>query len=1189
MMLRLARWIGIRPKRRLPCRLASLAAVSLTLLLSGNLSSARAQDETLWQIGTFNESSSDLAPVVDPATGQPRIDYSNPAQDPVYIVGKSDPARDWFAFQPGTANGRAGHRPHPFTILFDLAESPEGSYKLRVSLLAYAPRLPKLQVELNGHRGWFYQHPRLSYNAGDPWIFYLPHYSTTQIECDLPLRYLVKGRNRLVLTALDDVDQRDDSQPLGFPWPGTSGLIYDALALETRNQPSAQRVAATAVPTIYYRSRGSQLVERVDLFVRLNERPRRGEVRLTVGGNRFVQPLVADRDFGEMRLEFEVPEFIEQKSEIRVSLNGRTSRSVVKLTPARKWTLFVVPNEHLDIGYTDYASKVAEIHSRSIDEAMALIEQYPEFRFTLDGSWIVEQFLKGRTKEQQARFFRMVAEKKIFVPANHGSHFTGFAGLENLIRSLYYSRRLSERHGGSFDMALINDVPSYSWSYASVLAAAGLKYFLAAVDVYRAPFLLFNRFHERSPQYWEGPDGGKILTWYSRHYHQMGSLFGMPPRVENGREALPRFLKIYDQPEYRASATILFGSQVENVGLFPEQASLARDWNQLYAFPKLQYSGIAEAMSSIAGQFGNLPQARGDGGPYWEDGLGANALITALSRENMQRVLSAEKLSTISSLVNPAVRPDREVLKSLWRELMVIDEHSWQADRSVTDPESHQSIRQGEVKDGRALLAKWSIDHTLGRAMAAISHAIDSPKGTLVVFNPLSWRRDGLIEVDIDKGLVPLDQATQEPVPHEVVASGRSFHRLRFVARDVPEVGYKCFALKPDSAVAAVRDAISGTALESPFYRLILDPETGAVRSILDKELNRELVDATSPYRFNQHLYVTGADALPNRLAQYSTVSPVPELKIHPSQSGRIVSVRKFPFGAVARLQSSNVNTPRIETEIVLFSGQKRIEFINRVSKQKVYTKEGVYFAFPFSMEAPRFRYATQNGYVDPARDLLPGAGREWFTVQHWVSVEERGLSAALVPVDAPLVTLGDIARGTWPTEFGQRKGTVFSYVMNNYTPEGYLAGQGGEFTFRYVLASSEKFDPTALSRLGWEAMSPLEVNEIRPNDKPVPVRGSLDAVQKSFLQINRSNVVLLTWKLAEDGKGSILRFLEVGGKSATVTVTLSGVNIEQAWLCNAVEDNLRSLSTTRASVSFAVKPFEIVTIRLSTSSASGP
>src|SRR3712207_8998371 len=45
--------------------------------------------------------------------------------------------------------------------------------------------------------------------------------------------------------------------------------------------------------------------------------------------------------------------------------------------------------------------------------------------------------------------------------------------------------------------------------------------------------------------------------------------------------------------------------------------------------------------------------------------------------------------------------------------------------------------------------------------------------------------------------------------------------------------------------------------------RVTLDPPTGSVRSIFDKELGRVLVDASSPYRFNQYVYVTGGDNPP--------------------------------------------------------------------------------------------------------------------------------------------------------------------------------------------------------------------------------------------------------------------------------------------------------------------------------------
>ncbi len=161
------------------------------------------------------------------------------------------------------------------------------------------------------------------------------------------------------------------------------------------------------------------------------------------------------------------------------------------------------------------------------------------------------------------------------------------------------------------------------------------------------------------------------------------------------------------------------------------------------------------------------------------------------------------------------------------------------------------------------------------------------------------------------------------------------------------------------------------------------------------------------------------------------------------------------------------MNTPKVETEIILFNGRKKIEFVNRVHKTEVYSKEGVYFAFPLAMEHPQFRYEIQNGVVDPSRDQLPGAGKEWFSVQHWVAADEGGASVALVPVDASLVCLGDIFRGRWPKEFGQRSGTIFSYVMNNYWDTNYAAGQGGDFTFRYVLTSGAHLQNAGLEPPG--------------------------------------------------------------------------------------------------------------------------
>jgi len=55
----------------------------------------------------------------------------------------------------------------------------------------------------------------------------------------------------------------------------------------------------------------------------------------------------------------------------------------------------------------------------------------------------------------------------------------------------------------------------------------------------------------------------------------------------------------------------------------------------------------------------SIPTVRGDGGPYWEDGIGSDALYAAIEKENEGRAPSAEKLATIGTLVNPLLAVNR--------------------------------------------------------------------------------------------------------------------------------------------------------------------------------------------------------------------------------------------------------------------------------------------------------------------------------------------------------------------------------------------------------------------------------------------------------------------------------------------------------------------------------------------------
>jgi len=264
-----------------------------------------------------------------------------------------------------------------------------------------------------------------------------------------------------------------------------------------------------------------------------------------------------------------------------------------------------------------------------------------------------------------------------------------------------------------------------------------------------------------------------------------------------------------------------------------------------------------------------------------------------------------------------------------------------------------------------------------------------------------------------------------------------------------------------------------------------------------------------------------------------------------------------------------------------LFDRQKKIEITFNLKKQEIFRKEGVYFAFPRALKTPKFRYQLQTRSIDPSRDMLAGAGLETFSVQHWINAAENGISATVFPVDAPMVALGDFVRGTFPTEFGRRNCSLFSFLMSNYHYDNWPGSQGGEFRFRYAFTSSPETDASALTRMGWEEATPLEINEVTTQDKAVDIPRCLPA-SMSFAEIDRSDILLQTWKVAEDGNGTILRFLNFGDEQETVSVSLPFMKATSAWLCSALEHNRSEIPLKDMQhLFFEIRPHEITTARL--------
>lgn len=1149
----------------------------------------------MWSLGQEDRSDHEFGAAPAPQSAKPEV---------VLRLRSVSQEHQWPKFHPGSGNGAFGGRTWRYALLFDLPSlGASGVFYLDLSLLFRQPRVPALDLEVNGHHGRYYFDPDPMFELGAVEDEFNVIRSAQHRRIALPAALFKSGENVIALTAVDDPFVVVHNRTVGGN--GDSGFFYDALSLSYDPAGAApQKLEASIQPTVFFPKSGKRVQEQCYLQVRYPVVWPGGRAKVSIGSFNTVLRAAPPAEFGEARYPFLVPgdlpagkATIEFAAASGAVLTPPASTCETQFTPAKKWKIFYAPNEHLDIGYTDYRAKVAEVHARCMDQLLKTLAAHPSFRFNLDGSWIPDMWLDSRTVKTTEQLIPHARAGQIGMNAFYCSIATEYPSLEENFRNLYCSKELAARYGIPFDFALVTDVPSASWSVPSILASAGIRYFANGGNQDRGPMIVNGHWNVRSPFWWEGPDGQRVLAWFSSHYHQFKALFGLPPAIESGLGGTARFLKAYEQAGYKPDAVLLYGTEVENLPTEYDDAAFVERWNSTYAWPRLISCQFADFFRYIERNYSaGLPVVRGTGGSYWADNFGILAAATARDRANQNRAITAETFATLAAALDPKVRFPRELDREIWKTLLLYSEHNFGIGGLNDRPDCDAAVGIVKEKEDQTVRAGWDIDKLLRRGLSQLADQITTDGQSLLVFNPLSWPRSGLVQFQLDQGTVLTNVATGELVETEVLAVKDGVQTLRFWADNVPALGYRVYCLghgRTQPASAASEPQNSPLTFENKYYRITLNPSRAALTRIYDKELGRELVDPKSPYAVNEYLFVDGGgtEAGRGRGAEDTQLMhpfhwlPAPQLTIHPAEHGTLVEVQPTPWGQRIRMTASAPHTPRVETEILLPNKIKQIELRNVVQVDLLLAKQASYFAFPWALPGGKFRYDIPNGFVDPERDLLLGGCSDWFSVQHSVNVEGAQAAVSLASVEAPLVCLGDICRGKWLPQFTNCGPTVFSYALNNYWSPKWAGKKSAELHHRYVITSSDKFDPAACARAGREARFPLEVAMVKSSDKLPGRRGTLPSGEASFLQLSPANLLLCALKPAEDGQGLVARILETGGIETEGTLELSFLKIDSAREANAVEVAGASLRSN-GGVRFHIRPNEAKTLRLTTSRA---
>lgn len=1123
----------------------------------------------VWQIGTPDGLSAEFA------GGQ--------RDSALYEIGESNPSKDFPATQLGNLynSDDIKARAHPYSILFNKPEDYNGNYTLDIYLIYFHASPKNIVIIVNGRKGIFPVSYKLkrSLNDGQANSALL---AKQEIKVPIQSAWLKGTNNKITIIP-----------------EGLGSMNYDAIVFKKRNDSDSISENPYLKPTIFYDEKGGNLSEKVDLCVPFIETFKQGIATINIGDKKFSTAIEnKGYDFGILTKQIAVPAFNKpEKAAISLSLDNIQIHVSQTFTPAKKWRFYITPRVHNDVGYTTVQPNVNELGTRNFDRVLNLLGKYPDYQYVFEDTHLVENYLDSRTKPWREKFYKYAKEGRVANNVLYLNLLTGLCTGEELYRATYEAYKLHLLHGASFNFADLTDVPSSTWFMPTLLNDVGVHYFTEGSNQSRGSILQHSDLNEMSPFYWEGMNGAKVMMWYSRTYFQLSQLIypgGLSDRPNPNYDVLnitlPQFLMRYRRKNYAPDAVMVYGAYVENV-IIPQEGDmpLINKWNQNHAYPKLIMATDDDYFRYITQHFKNdLPTYRGGGGAYWEDGAASTANATKMNRLTKQLLPVAQTAASLSAILSTRYQYKSEDFNNIWENILFYDEHTWGSYRSMSQPDRDAVKRQWQIKENYARQASIHTKDMLTRSLNRLSHLFEVKGDRVFAYNFQPCERTNPVSIELNDGRYIVDLKTNQPIEYETLDKKEGFRKILFLAKDIPAMGYKEYAIRSlknvPNEIHESKEA-SGLIAESPWYKLTIDPETGGIKSLIDRKTGEQLVDKNGKYSLNEYLYVSGGDGTKIISGNNKNVPPTTNLTIYHPSSAKIIKNLSTPIGQLIVVKTNAKNTPSIRITYQLYNDLKRIDIKDAIVKDNTLDKEAVYFAFPFEAKQPQVAYQIQNGWVRPTKDLLPGADLDWFATQNLVKVEDSNYTMVLSTPDAPLVTLTDINRGKWFRHLNITNGHVFSYVMNNYWFTNYKASQGGKFVFNYSITSGKDLGRMQLAHFDADTRSPVLLytdlfthfsTGLEPEGTPL-----LSSTEGSFMKISNPNLQFITLKKAEDGEGWILRLKAITGKQGKTKITFPLFVIQKAYLTNGVEKNEKLLSVQNHSVTVTYQPDGYTTIRL--------
>ena len=812
--------------------------------------------------------------------------------------------------------------------------------------------------------------------------------------------------------------------------------------------------------------------------------------------------------------------------------------------------IILVFKTHFDIGYTDMAAKVVERYRTSmIDSALDVVDdsrdlpQEQKFVWTIPG-WPMSKILEdwdGQTPERKRRLMAAFREGRFVV---HGLPFTTHTETlseEDLVRGLSYSTALSRAAGLELPRdAKMTDVPCHSWIVPTLLAHAGIQFLHIGTNSGssdpRVPLLYFR----------EGPDGSRVLTMHVNGY----GTGHMPPS---------------DWP-YRTWLGLIHTGDNHGPPRPDEVRRILDDIGQRMPGIKVRIGRLSDFADAILAKenLDAIPIVRGDTPDTWIHGPMCDPQGRIAARRAHANLPTAESLTTM--LESWGVEADRNADQTTpWQSIadgyeqsLLYGEHTWGASlgwvghalpwgpdwQQQTDERHRRMIASWDEHSAYANKAQAISASLLDGQLQRLSQSIDSDRRRAAVYNPLPWKRDGLVLID--------------GVSHFV--------------HDVPPMGYRTLfspGLESQRGEAGLLEEgpVGTRVLQNQFFRLTADLRTGRVTSLVDKRAGRELVRPDSA-GLGSFLYERfSAEQCDQFMHDYALILPkwvttqftkpelprdVPYRAARPETATSASAFRSSDYRAIRFTYRDDPALPceQLEYEIRLYDAIPLIDISLTITGKRPDTwPEAGWMSLPLNIPQPNFRLSRLGGIVDPKKDIVPGSNRHLFWLHHGLAVYGNdGYGVGICPLDAPLVSLGEPGCWQFSWDYLPEKADVFVNLFNNQWNTNFRLWNEGSWRQTVRLWTFDQYDPeNSLVRPALEARFPL-VGKTTPDSEK---RGNQPA-GATGLQLSRRSVLVTSFGVDPGTQKLMLRLWEQAGEDGPCIITLpKGLDIQAVQPCD--------------------------------------